>query len=516
MRTEYTRAIRCGVIAFAAVALMAIGASTAFAYRHFTWAVAGKVLPAGVEKAFGVGSSSNDLTFKTEVAGKPVTIECGDVGLEHGLIYDGLVKRKLAGAGHEAFVLTGCKMGQEWGRVCEMSESTAHSVRLPPTSEYAKSVLVESGVAEDGHPVDDILPEAGGVFAELSFQNSPGERCPFAGKWAVKSMLTVGQPGESKEGEGGLVATVSAEGGSVEKKLEFPSSTSELANDENAHGNAVKADQLGLYINSEYIGPIEIYGQVHTELSSLEEWSIQEESSAVPPHVWTVAGKTLAAGSEEKIEAKLKSGTEAILHGELGKKPFEVTCKALNIANGAFLNGSEGKVGWTNGTTVLGECKLGGELGKVCKLTSASAKEIKLPPTATGAGVLAEGGTEAGEPPALLDLMPEEKGTLAVIGIKKEGLCAYSQDEIDTALSVGAQGKSNEGEGGVAATISGENEEATTHTFVFPKTAYTKAWTWNATAINIGSFRNNAEATSAGFSAEIEVKLTSGKKWGVK
>ncbi len=491
-----------------AVAVMAFAAS---ASAQIAWSVGGKALAVGTEKTLPAKPSSGELTFVMEVGGKEYSMVCREIEVQHGSIFNASVRGQLAGRGHEDLKVSHCTGAGELGSGCNTSNPES---RMPPTAEYGESVLAEREHERiPGPKVDDLLPEANGRIAEFAFS---GVACPLPKKVIVKSTLTVGKPSEASEGNGGLLASVAPESKSLEKTIELPSSTSTWQQALNAHDKLVETDQLGAYNEAgERLGSAKIYGSVKTGLSSLEEWALEGEAYVKPVPVWTVEGKTLASGSEEKLEAKLKAGTEADVPLVLGEIPGEVRCKTLHVENGEILNGEAGSVGWSKGTIVLEECKLVGELATRCALTSTSTKEIKLPPTEAGTGVLVEGGAEPGDAPILADFLPEaHANTLALFGLMKVTgkICPSVQIKINTSLPVGTQGKSNEGEGGIAASISGETE-ATSHIFAFPKTTYKKAFTWGELEIALGSFTANQEGNLV---AEIEIKLASGKKWGVK
>ncbi|HWX44933.1 MAG TPA: hypothetical protein VNY52_06390 [Solirubrobacteraceae bacterium] len=241
--------------------------------------------------------------------------------------------------------------------------------------------------------------------------------------------------------------------------------------------------------------------------------------------------EAFTTGEAIPITAKLQTGTKATLESEVIGKPVVIECEALSLENAAILNEETSikrPTGRDRGVVKFEKCKLTGEASLVCKLTAASAKEIRTPPVGEGRSVLVE---NTAETEIWDDFLPgtEAKGVAAIIHLEGS-LCPIKEDKVVTKLPIKQPEEKGEGEGGVAAKIvpggEAKREEREVQEFVFPAEAGCpiKAKNWMKETISTNELYDETKegrietAKCAKFAARVDVELT-GKtttKWGVE
>ena len=197
-------------------------------------------------------------------------------------------------------------------------------------------------------------------------------------------------------------------------------------------------------------------------------------TSASAKRVWTFKGLELPAGVEKQIKVT-KVNAAPILISTISGQEIVVECETISLkhynaskvleANSIIYNEAKtpSNVGRDKGVVAFEKCKVSGLASLICKLTTASTKEILSPP-------VSEGMTSLVENPAKTlvwdDFLPEgnatgeTEGVFANIGLEG-GSCPTKEDLAKSTLTIGALNTAKEGEGGVAANIEIQGEEKT-------------------------------------------------------
>ncbi len=203
---KYTKVLG---LCFAAILSIAITAATASAHRVWTYEE-----PAGTQHEFKTNETvgitaklkaGTTAILNSELLGAKIKVVCKKLTVANDILVN---EEEPSGSGKRTGRDKGTVIFEECeleGSTCKLEEPSKKEIRTPNTGE-GRSVLVENKT--ESEVLDDFLPgvEAKGVAAVIHIKKTAGG-CPERDE-VVNKTIKVIQPGEAKEGEGGVVAKI--------------------------------------------------------------------------------------------------------------------------------------------------------------------------------------------------------------------------------------------------------------------------------------------------------------------